>query len=149
MFFPDKQGLYNPEFEHDSCGVGFIADVKGRKSQDIIKSGIEILKNLAHRGATGSDPKTGDGAGITIQLPDPLFRKECARLDIDLPPEGDYGAGLVFLPPLPGDRHIIESIFEHVTNEEGQKFLGFRDVPHNPDKIGSVARSVMPELKHV
>ena len=149
MFFPEKQGLYNPEFEHDSCGVGFIADIKGRKSHDIIKSGIKILENLAHRGATGSDPKTGDGAGITIQIPDPLFRKECARLDLDLPQEGDYGAGLVFLPPIPADRHIVESIFEHVVNEEGQKFIGFRDVPHNPDKIGRVARSVMPEFKHV
>lgn len=149
MFFPEKQGLYNPEFEHDSCGVGFIADIKGRKSYEIVKSGIKILENLAHRGATGSDPKTGDGAGITIQMPDPLFRKECARLDLDLPQEGDYGAGLVFLPPIPADRHIVESIFEHVVNEEGQKFIGFRDVPHNPEKIGRVARSVMPEFKHV
>jgi len=149
MLFPVKQGLYNPEFEHDSCGVGFIADIKGKKSYDIVKSGITILENLAHRGATGSDPKTGDGAGITIQMPDPLFRKECARLDLDLPQEGDYGAGLVFLPPIPADRHIVESIFEHVVNEEGQKFIGFRDVPHNPEKIGRVARSVMPEFKHV
>jgi glutamate synthase domain-containing protein 2/glutamate synthase domain-containing protein 1/glutamate synthase domain-containing protein 3 len=147
--YPGKQGMYYPDFEHDACGVGFVANIKGIKSHEIVKNGIEILENLKHRGATGSDPDTGDGAGILIQLPDVFLRKVCSEVDIDLPEKGDYGAGLIFLPPLAEDRHIIENIIERVINDEGQKFLGFRDVPHNPETIGSVARSVMPKFKQV
>ncbi|MBN1300131.1 MAG: glutamate synthase large subunit [Melioribacteraceae bacterium] len=146
---PDKQGLYNPEFEHDACGVGFIADIKGNKSHDIIRNGIEILENLKHRGATGSDPDTGDGAGILLQVPDKFLRKVCDYIDIELPDEGDYGTGLFFLPMLSEDRHHIENIIEHAVNEEGQRFLGFRDVPFDETKIGRVARSVMPEFKQI
>jgi len=148
-FFPDTIGMYNPKFEHDSCGVGFVANIKGDKSHSIIRDGISILENLSHRGAAGSDPETGDGAGILIQMPDELIRPECDLRNIDLPEPGNYGVGLVFLPVLKEDRHIIEHIIEHVVREEGERFLGFRDVPFDESKIGRVARSAMPVFKHL
>jgi len=149
MSFPPKQGLYDPQFEHDSCGVGFIAHIKGVKSHDMVRHGVEILENLAHRGACGCDPLTGDGAGILIQMPDAFFRKELAKINIELPVFGDYGAGLVFLPTSLDDCNIIEEWTEHIIHEEGQKLLGWREVPHTPDKIGRVARSVMPGFKQL
>jgi len=148
-FYPKKQGLYDPSFEHDSCGVGFVAHLKGQKSHSIVRNGIQILENLTHRGACGCDPETGDGAGILIQMPDAFFRKECVKCNIDLPEFGDYAAGIVFLPPNPADRNTIEEWFEHIIHEEGQKFLGWREVPHDETKIGHVARSVMPSFKQV
>ncbi len=147
--YPGKQGLYDPRFEHDACGVGFVANIKGIKSHEIVRNGIEILENLKHRGATGSDPDTGDGAGILIQLPDVFLRKACDAIDIGLPEKGDYGAGLIFLPTFAEDRHVIENIIERVVNEEGQRFLGFRDVPYDSECIGRVAKSLMPEFKQV
>jgi len=149
MDFPSKQGLYDPQFEHDSCGVGFIAHIKGLKSHDMVRHGVEILENLAHRGACGCDPETGDGAGILIQMPDAFFRKELAKNDLGLPAAGDYGAGLVFLPTSLEDRNIIEAWTEHIIHEEGQKLIGWREVPHDPAKIGRVARSVMPAFKQL
>ena len=149
MSLPPKQGLYDPQFEHDSCGVGFIAHIKGNKSHDMVRHGVEILENLAHRGACGCDPETGDGAGIMIQMPDAFLRKELAKNDLGLPALGDYGAGLVFLPTSLDDRNIIESWTEHIIHEEGQKFIGWREVPHEPTKIGRVARSVMPAFKQL
>ena len=95
---PEKQGLYDPQFEHDSCGVGFVCNIKGGQSNAIIKQGIEVLHRLTHRGAVGSDPKTGDGAGILIQTPHEFFVKVCAKQNLTLPAPGDYGTGLVFLP---------------------------------------------------
>ncbi|MCF8264888.1 MAG: glutamate synthase subunit alpha, partial [Melioribacteraceae bacterium] len=148
-FFPDNQGLYNSDYEHDACGVGFVANIKGNASHEIVRDGLQILKNLNHRGATGSDPDTGDGAGILIQVPDSLIRPECDIRNIDLPPVGDYGIGMVFLPTIGEDRHIVENIIEHVVREEGQEFLGFRDVPFDDSKIGRVARSAMPVFKHL
>ncbi len=148
-FYPKQQGLYHPEFEHDSCGVGFIAHMKGQKSHEIVCNGIQILKNLTHRGACGCDPETGDGAGILIQMPDAFLRKKCEKFHIELPAPGEYGAGIVFLPPNPEERNTIEEWFEHIIVEEGQKFLGWRDVPHDSNKIGRVARSVEPEFKQV
>ncbi len=149
MSLPPKQGLYDPQNEHDACGVGFIVNIKGQKSHDIVRNGIQILENLTHRGACGCDPETGDGAGILIQMPDAFFRKEMASKDITLPPEGDYGAGLVFLPPSLEDRNQIEAWTEHIIHEEGQKIIGWREVPHEPSKIGYVARSVMPAFKQL
>jgi glutamate synthase domain-containing protein 2/glutamate synthase domain-containing protein 1/glutamate synthase domain-containing protein 3 len=149
MGLPPKQGLYDPQFEHDSCGVGFIAHIKGQKSHDIVRHGVEILENLAHRGACGCDPETGDGAGILIQMPDAFFRKELAKNDLKLPELGGYGAGLVFLPTSLEDRNIIEEWTEHIIHEEGQKLIGWREVPHEPSKIGRVARSVMPAFKQL
>jgi glutamate synthase (NADPH/NADH) large chain len=147
--FPKKQGLYDPAFEHDSCGVGFVSHLKGIKSHEIVRQGLQILENLAHRGACGCDPETGDGAGIMIQMPDAFLRKECKKKNITLPKEGDYGAGIVFLPPSNEERNIIEQWTEHIIHEEGQKFLGWREVPHDPMQSGKVARSVIPAFKQL
>ncbi len=147
--YTKKQGLYDPRFEHESCGVGFIAHLKGQKSHTIVRNGIQILENLTHRGACGCDPETGDGAGIIIQIPDTFLRKKCSELHIDLPPVGDYGAGIVFLPPSHQDRNVMEEWTEHIIREEGQIFLGWREVPHEPTKIGKIARSVMPVFKQL
>ena len=144
-----KQGLYDPQFEHDSCGVGVVANIKGVKSHDIIDKGIEVLVNLGHRGACGRDPETGDGAGILIQLPHQFFSKECARLGIDLPAQGDYGVGMVFLPQDPGQRQVCENIFEDIVTDEGQIVLGWRDVPVDPSAIGSDARDVQPRIRQI
>ena len=149
IFYPKKQGLYDPAFEHDSCGVGFIAHMKGAQSHEIVRDGLNILENLSHRGACGCDPLSGDGAGILIQMPDVFLRKECAKINIQLPALGDYAAGIVFLPVNPEDRNTIQQWFEHIIHEEGQKFLGWRDVPHDETKIGRVARSVMPTFKQI
>jgi len=146
---PRNIGMYHPEFEHDSCGVGFVANIKGEKSHEIVKNGIEILENLKHRGAVGCDPKTGDGAGITTQIPHEFFKRECERLDINLPKAGNYGVGLIFLPTIPEDRHIVEHVIESVVEKEEQIFLGLRDVPVVDDDIGQVAKSVMPVFKQL
>jgi glutamate synthase (NADPH/NADH) large chain len=146
---PRKQGLFDPQAEYDACGVGFIVNVKNQKRHDIVRNGVQILENLTHRGACGCDPETGDGAGIMIQMPDAFFRKELAKTEITLPPLGDYGAGMVFLPQDLSDRNIVEEWTEHIIHEEGQKFLGWRHVPHEPNKIGKVARSVMPAFKQL
>ena len=122
-------GMYNPEFEHDACGLGFVANIKGEKSHEIVQMELRFLENLKHRGAVGCDPKTGDGAGITTQIPHEFFKKECERLEIDLPEPGNYGAGLVFLPTIAEDRHIVEHVIESIVEAEEQIFLGFRDVP--------------------
>src|SRR5262245_47093921 len=135
-----KQGLYDPRFEHDSCGVGFIAHLKGKKSHEIVKNGIKILEHLSHRGACGCDPLTGDGAGLLIQVPDEFLRKQCAKKRIPLPESGQYGTGLVFFPTDLMQRNSIERWFEHVIHEEGQKFLGWREVPHDSSQIGHVAK---------
>ena len=149
MSLPPQQGLYHPEFEHDSCGVGFIANIKGKKSHEIVRQAVQILENLAHRGACGCDPLTGDGAGIMIQMPDEFLRKECAKLNIELPALGSYGCGMVFLPTNLEDRNTIEQWTEHIIHEEGQKFLGWRSVPHDSTQIGHVAHSVEPEFKQL
>ncbi len=147
--YPKKQGLYDPRFEHDSCGVGFIVNIKGKKSHKIVRDGLQILGNLTHRGATGCDPKTGDGAGILIQIPDQFFRKVCPAQNIELPAIGDYGVGGIFLPVSLEERNQIEEWFEHVIREEGQTFLGWRETPHCSDEIGHVAHSVEPEFKQL
>ena len=105
---PPAQGLYDPRHEHDACGLGFIAHIKGHKSREIVTQGLQILKNLTHRGATGADPLQGDGAGVLIQLPHAFFVGECARLAIDLPEVGEYGVGMTFLPRDPGARAACE-----------------------------------------
>jgi len=146
---PSKQGLYDPAFEHDACGVGFVVDLKGRKSHEIIQNGIKILENLAHRGACGCDPKTGDGAGILMQIPDKFLRKACGKLAIELPVEGDYACGIVFLPTELHSRNIVQGWVEQIVREEGQQFLGWREVPHNDEYVGQVAHSVQPELQQI
>ncbi len=149
VFYPPKQGLYDPAYEHDNCGVGFLAHIKGQKSHQIIRQGLEILERLTHRGATGSDPKTGDGAGILIQMPDEFLRKECEAIDILLPEEGDYAVGNIFLPTSLDARNLIEKWIEHTIHEEGQVFLGWRDIPYDYEHVGDVAKSVMPRIRQL
>ena len=144
---PTKQGLYDPQFEHDACGVGLVADIKGRASHKIISQGLEVLINLGHRGASGADPETGDGAGILVQMPHAFFAKECARLRISLPEPGDYGVGNVFLPQDPSQRQRCEQTIERTVGEEGQVFLGWRNVPVSPDAIGTLANKVRPGIR--
>lgn len=122
-------GLYRPEFEHDACGVGFVAHLKGVKRHDIVTQGLEILKNLDHRGAVGADPLQGDGAGILIQIPDRLYREEMAKQGVTLPPAGDYGVGMIFLPQETASRLACEEEIERAVRAEGQVVLGWRDVP--------------------
>src|SRR5258708_22724054 len=120
---PPKQGLYDPLYEHDSCGVGFIVDLKARKSHEIIRNAVQILSNLEHRGACGCEKNTGDGAGILIQTPHRFFQQECAKLNLDLPSPGDYAVGTVFLPTNPADRQQCERLFEQVVQEQDQPVL--------------------------
>ncbi|MCK5580763.1 MAG: glutamate synthase large subunit [Candidatus Omnitrophica bacterium] len=147
--FPEKQGLYDPSFEHDSCGVGFIASMHGTKSHQMIQDGLKILTRLEHRGATGSDPETGDGAGILVQIPDAFFRKVCTKDKINLPAAGEYGAGLVFLPQDKKERKIVEGWTKEMVEVEGQVLLGWRDVPHDDNFVGKVARSAQPIIRQV
>ena len=144
-----RQGLYEPAFEHDNCGVGFIVNIKGRKSHEIVRNGIQILLNLAHRGATGSDPDTGDGAGILVQIPDEFFRKELQKQQIDLPTVGRYGVGNIFLPTDDVERALCEEWIEAVVSEEGQLFFGWRDVPADLKKAGRTARAAAPVFKPI
>ena len=124
-----EHGLYDPAYEHDACGVGFVASVKGQASHEIVTQALQILKNLDHRGAVGADPLCGDGAGILIQIPDAFFRAEMAKQNILLPPAGDYGVGMIFLPREHASRRACEQELERVVKAEGQVVLGWRDVP--------------------
>ncbi|MBS0326516.1 MAG: glutamate synthase subunit alpha, partial [Proteobacteria bacterium] len=146
---PVAQGLYAPAQEHDACGLGFIAHIKGRKSHAIIGQGLQILKNLTHRGATGADPLQGDGAGILIQLPDAFFRRACGRLGITLPAIGQYGVGMVFLPQEPASRMACEQELERAIAAEGQVLLGWRDVPTQNAGLSERTREVEPVIRQV
>uniref|UniRef100_UPI002CB5801F glutamate synthase central domain-containing protein n=1 Tax=Accumulibacter sp. TaxID=2053492 RepID=UPI002CB5801F len=126
---PERQGLYDPANEHDACGVGFVAQIRGKKSRSIIEQGLLILKNLDHRGAVGADPLMGDGAGILIQIPDELYRAEMLAKGVHLPPAGDYGVGMVFLPKESASRLACQEEIERAVRSEGQVVLGWRDVP--------------------
>jgi glutamate synthase domain-containing protein 2/glutamate synthase domain-containing protein 1/glutamate synthase domain-containing protein 3 len=140
-------GLYDERFEHDACGVGFVAHIKGDRSHAIVEKGLQILDNLVHRGACGCDPETGDGAGILIQVPDAFFRDECAARGFELPAPYEYGVGVAFLPRDAQARARCEEIVEQITRREGQRFLGWRDVPVDSDRIGSQAREVEPVIR--
>ncbi|MBN1384362.1 MAG: glutamate synthase large subunit [Elusimicrobia bacterium] len=147
--FPDRQGLYDPQFEHDNCGVGFVCNINGKKSYDIVRKGIEVLERLSHRGAVGADPQTGDGAGILIQMPHKFILEKCRKAGITLPEPGYYGTGLIFLPPDNKNKKICKDIFKKIVNEEGQQFLGWRDVPIDSSVIGKSARDTMPFISQV
>lgn len=123
------QGLYDPAYEHDACGVGVVANLDGRKSHDIIRNAVGVLINLEHRGACGCDPHTGDGAGILFQIPHAFFRRHCRLTGISLPDEGGYGVGMVFLPEETEKHRWCERVVEETVRDEGQDFLGWRDVP--------------------
>ena len=142
-------GLYDPAYEHDACGVGFVAHIKGRRSHDIVRQALQVLINLEHRGACGCEANTGDGAGILIQMPDRFLRGEAARLGIDLPAERGYGAGLVFLPRDPASREQIEALFERIVAEEGQCVLGWRDVPTDDSAVGASSVAVEPIFRQI
>jgi len=146
---PGKQGLYDPRNEHDACGVGFIAHIKDRKSHGIVRQGLELLKNLTHRGAVGADPLAGDGAGILIQIPDAFLREQAAGLGIALPPVGEYGVGKVFLPRDGGLRARCEGMLEEFVRAEGQSVLGWRDVPVDNTGLGESVKLVEPSIRQV
>src|SRR5829696_3812813 len=142
----DRRGLYRPSDEHDACGVGFVAHIKGARSHQIVRSALDLLINLEHRGACGSDPDTGDGAGILIQMPDRFLRK---TVPFALPEPGAYGCGLVFLPHDPGGREACKAIVSRIVEEEGQTLLGWRAVPIDLSKVGKTAASVAPVFEQL
>jgi glutamate synthase (NADPH) large chain len=142
-------GLYDPQFEHDACGVGFVAHIKGVKSHDIVEQGLRINENMKHRGACGCESNTGDGAGILLQLPDKFLCRVCAEASIELPPDNRYGVGMIFLPPDICQRRAIEDICRVMIQAEGQKFLGFRKVETCNDSLGDTARSQEPVVKQL
>jgi glutamate synthase (NADPH/NADH) large chain len=146
---PPAQGLYDPAHEHDACGVGFVVDIKGRKSHSVVAQALTVLKNLLHRGACGCEVNTGDGAGILVQMPHTFLAHESARLGITLPAPGHYGAGLVFLPRDPAERAECQAILERIVLEEGQSVLGWRDVPTDSTPVGPTARSVEPVFRQI
>jgi glutamate synthase (NADPH) large chain len=146
---PEKQGLYDPANEHDACGVGFVADLKGRKSHQILRRALDVLINLTHRGATGADPETGDGAGVLLQLPDDFFRQEAAALEFALPPVGQYGVAMVFLARDVVQQNWEIQVLEKAVEECGQGVLGWRDVPIDITKIGPIARGGMPIVRQL
>jgi len=146
---PVQGGLYDPRNEHDACGVGFIANIKGGKSHAIVERGLNILKNLSHRGATGYDPLLGDGAGILIQLPDQHLRRVCGQQGITLPAIGQYGVGMVFLPREPASRMACEQEIERAIQAENQMLLGWRDVPTNNEGLSPATIAVEPLIRQV
>lgn len=146
---PQSQGLYDRRHEKDSCGVGFVAHIKGQKSHDIVAKGLQLLDNLTHRGATGYDPKLGDGAGLLMQMPDTFMREEAAKLGMTLPAAGQYAVGQAFLPQNADNRAKCEAIFAQIIAEEQQTLLGWRDVPVDNSNIADAARAVEPVMRQV
>ena len=147
--YPPKQGLYDPQFEHDSCGVGFIVHMKGRKSHAIIEQGLTILCNLDHRGAVGSEVNTGDGAGILMQVPHKFLKKAAGQQGIELPGPGEYGVGNIYTSPDPAARAQARQVFERLTASEGQRVIGWRDIPTDHSTLGKTAKSVEPFMQQV
>jgi glutamate synthase (ferredoxin) len=146
---PPAQGLYDPRCEHDACGVGFVVDIKGRRSHTIVRQALRVLMNLLHRGACGCEANTGDGAGVLLQVPDKFLRRECDRLGFALPPPRAYGCGLVFLPRDPEQRDRVRALLHSIVDEEGQSLLGWREVPTDDHLIGASALSVEPYITQV
>jgi len=144
-----RYGLYDPQTEHDACGIGLIAHIKGDKSHAIVEQGLEILNRLAHRAACGADPDTGDGAGIMMQLPHRFFKAEGLRLGFDMPRRRSYGIGQLFLPSVARARIACEEIVEEVIEQEGLRLIGWRDVPVDGSAAGPTARAVMPLMRQV
>ncbi len=144
-----KQGLYDPQFEHDACGVGFIVQMKGKQSHAIVEQGLTILENLEHRGAVGAEENTGDGAGILLQIPHKFMAKVAQQLDIALPKPGYYGVGMMYTSPDPEIRQRTQEVFTEIVAEEGQKVLGWRDVPTDNSSLGDTAKSSEPFMQQV
>ncbi len=143
------KGLYDPRNEHDACGVGFVAHMKGQKSHQIVKDGLFILENLTHRGAVGADPLMGDGAGILVQIPDRLFREEMTGPGVTLPPVGKYGVGHIFMPRDEKQIEHFKKVIKDVITEEGQVFIGFRDVPVDNSSLSKAPAIAETEPHHV
>ena len=147
---PVRQGLYDPQYEHDACGVGFVVHVKGRPSHEIVRQALQVLNNLRHRGACGCEDNTGDGAGILVQMPHEFLVEACAEAGFDLPGErGQYGAGNVFLPREPADRQRCKARLEEIIREEGQEVLGWRILPTNSGMLGATAKAGEPFMEQV
>lgn len=146
---PPKQGLYDPAFEHDACGIGAIVHIKGKKSHSIVQQALTTLVNLQHRGGRGSEQNTGDGAGILIQIPHQFMEKVSIKEGFSLPQPGDYGLGMLFMPTDASERSQCEQILEDVIIAEGQTLLGWRDVPVDLCDLGKTAVASMPFLKQV
>ncbi len=144
---PDAQGLYRPELEHDACGIGLYAHMKGLATHDIVKKGLNMLCQLDHRGGQGSDPNTGDGAGLMVQIPDSYFRKVCPELN--LPQKGRYGVGMVFFSDDEEQRKKIENYVNELIKQEGQTLIGWRTVPVDPTKVGEAAKDTCPVVRQV
>lgn len=146
---PKKQGLYDPSFEHDACGMGFVVNIKGDQSHDIIDDALTILENLNHRGASGADENTGDGAGIMVQIPHDFFQRECEVLGFTLPEKGSYSVGMIFAHRYDDFRKTQMEAFERIVQEEGQKVLGWREVPIDKTTIGEGAKALRPRIIQV
>jgi glutamate synthase (NADPH) large chain len=145
-----EHGLYDPSCEHDACGVGFVAHIKGHKSHGIIEMGLKILQNLDHRGAVGADKLMGDGAGILIQIPDEFYRADMAAQGITLPPPGEYGVGMIFLPKEHASRLACVQELERAVKTEGQVLLGWRDVPVDAElPMSPTVRAKEPVLRQI
>ncbi|MBI1870826.1 MAG: glutamate synthase large subunit [Chlamydiae bacterium] len=146
---PQKQGLYDPRYEHDACGVGFVVNIKGRKSHDIVREALTVLLNLRHRGACGCEANTGDGAGILFQIPHTFLKQSARKEKIDLPGPSEYGVGMVYLPQDTSKRKNCEKIFEEIIIQEGQKFLGWRTVPTQNASLGNSAKVSEPVVRQM
>ena len=147
--FPRQQGLYDPRHEKDSCGIGFVVNIKGKKSHDIVRKGLQVLENLTHRGAQGADSCTGDGAGILLQVPHTFLKRVAGDVGVSLPDIGEYGVGQLFLPPTADARRLCEKLFTEILVEEGLRLLGWRDVPVKSDRIGAQARTTEPFMRQI
>ena len=146
---PKKQGLYDPAMEHDACGMGFVVNIDGMKSHEIVDDALTVLENLSHRGASGADANTGDGAGILVQIPHDFFKRECKVLGFDLPEKGCYGVGMFFTHKYGDFRKTQMKAFEEIAEEEGQKVLGWREVPIDKTAVGETAKAAMPRFIQV
>ena len=141
-----QQGLYNPRFEHDNCGIGSVVNIKGIKSREVVENALRIVENLEHRAGKDAEGKTGDGVGILLQICHPFFKKECAKLGFDIGEERDYGVGMFFFPQDELKRNQAKKLFEIIVKKEGMDFIGWRTVPTNPDVLGHKALESMPYI---
>ncbi|WP_447601959.1 glutamate synthase large subunit [Nitrospira sp. Nam80] len=147
--FPAQQGLYDPRFEKDACGIGFVVNIKGQRSHGIVQNALRVLENLSHRGAQGCDPCTGDGSGILLQVPHEFFKRAAKDLGLKLPNAGEYGVGMLFMPPDADARKQCETLISGIVKEEGAKLIGWRDVPVKSDAIGRQAHKTEPFMRQV
>src|SRR5438874_1482885 len=147
--YPPPQGLYDPAFEHDSCGVGFLCHMKGKESHQVVDQALEMLERMAHRGACGCEPDSGDGAGIMMKLPDKFLRREMGKKGIALPPFGQYGVAMVFLPKDMVSRRHCEAVVEKTIKDNGMTVIAWRDVPTDSKFVGGAAKRAEPKIRQV